>query len=88
VLAIILAGCAAQEAPAPDHAALVEACAVALAKHVGKEVDAVTASWTGSTADGMGIVTVSDVQAARVELVHTCEVDGAGRVLALRHPGA
>ena len=86
-LMLVLAGCAA--APAPEnHAAEVAACAAAVAAHVGKAVDAVSASWTGTTAAGTGIVTVSDAQGAGAERVHTCEVDGAGRVLAIRHPGA
>ena len=66
----------------------VAACAAAVAAHVGKGVDAVSASWTGTTEAGTGIVTVSDAQGAGAERVHTCEVDGAGRVLAIRHPGA
>ena len=87
MLAVMLAGCAA-EAPAPDHAAEVAACAAAVAAHVGKGTDAVAASWTGVTEAGMGMVTVSDAQGTGVERVHTCEVDGAGRVLAIEHPGA
>ena len=54
---------------------------------MGKAVEAVSASWTGTTEAGTGIVTVSDAQGAGAERVHTCEVDGAGRVLAIRHPG-
>ena len=45
-LMLVLAACAA--APAPEsHAAEVAACAAAVAAHVGKGVDAVSASWTG-----------------------------------------
>ena len=51
-------------------------------------VGAVQASWTGATEAGTGMVTVSDAQGSGGERVHTCEVDGAGRVLAIRHPGA
>jgi len=88
-LLLILAGCAAAPAPAPEnHDAAVAACAAAVAAHVGKGVEAVSASWTGPTAAGTGMVTVSDAAGAGTERVHTCEVDGAGRVLAIRHPGA
>ena len=88
-LLLALAGCAAAPTPAPEsHDAEVAACAAAVAAHVGKGTDAVAASWTGTTEAGTGIVTVSDAQAAGGERVHTCEVDPAGRVLALRHPGA
>jgi hypothetical protein len=84
---LVLAGCAA--APAPEsHAPEVAACAAAVAAHVGKAVDAVSASWTGTTPEGLGLVTVSDAGGAGGERVHTCEVDGTGRVLAIRHPGA
>ena len=86
-LAVGLAACAAEQAPA-DHAAEVAACAAAVAAHVGKPVEAVTAGWTGTTAAGTGIVTVSDAEGAGGERVHTCEVDAAGTVLAIRHPGA
>jgi hypothetical protein len=85
----LLAGCAAGEAPpAADHRAEVAACAAAVAAHVGKGVEAVEASWTGTTEAGTGMVTVSDAQGSGGERVHTCEVDAAGRVLAIRHPGA
>ena len=50
-LMLVLAGCAA--APAPENrAAEVAACAAAVAAHVGKAVDAVSASWTGTTDGG------------------------------------
>jgi hypothetical protein len=86
-LLLVLAGCAAPPAP-EGHAAEVAACAAAVAAHVGKGIEAVEASWTGTTKAGTGMVTVSDAQASGDERVHTCEVDGAGRVLAIRHPGA
>lgn len=82
-----LAACAVEEAPV-DHAAEVGACAAAVAAHVGEPVAAVSAGWTGSTGEGGGIVTVSDAQGAGGERVHTCEVDAAGNVRAIRHPGA
>jgi hypothetical protein len=94
-LMLVLAGCAAAPGAenqaasrAQDHAAAVAACAGAVAAHVGKAVDAVAASWTGTTEAGTGIVGVSDTQGTGGERTHTCEVDGAGRVLAIRHPGA
>ena len=88
VLAVVLAGCAAATPRRRgDHAAEVEACAAAVAAHVGKGAEAVAARWTGADRAGIGIVTVSDAQGAGAERVHTCEVDGAGRVLAIRHPG-
>ena len=88
-LLLMLAGCAAAPAPPPDsHDVAVAACAAAVAAHVGKGVEAVSAGWTGPTQAGTGMVTVSDAEGAGTERVHTCEVDGAGRVLAIRHPGA
>ncbi len=86
-VAMGLAACAAEEAPA-DRSAEVAACAAAVAAHVGKPVAAVSAAWTGATAAGGGIVTVADLEGAGGERVHTCEVDAAGNVLAIRHPGA
>jgi hypothetical protein len=86
---LMLAGCAPGPAPGPvSHEAEVAACAAVVAAHVGKGVEAVSAGWTGTTEAGTGIVTVSDAAGAGSERVHTCEVDGAGRVLAIRHPGA
>ncbi len=86
-LALGLAGCAAQPA-AVEHGAAVDACAAAVAAHVGKPVEAVAPSWTGTTAEGRDVVTVTDDQGAGGERRHTCEVDAAGQVLAIRHPGA
>jgi hypothetical protein len=84
-VALVVAACAA----APEsHEAEVAACAAAVAAHVGKGVEAVSASWSGMTEAGTGMVTVSDAAGAGGERVHTCEVDGGGRVLAVRHPGA
>jgi hypothetical protein len=62
--------------------------AAAVAAHVGKPTDAVAASWSGATEAGTAMVTVSDAEAGGAERVHTCEVDAAGRVRAIRHPGA
>lgn len=88
-LLIALAGCAPTERPAAlEPAAAVGACAAAVAAHVGKGTDAVTATWSGATADGGGMVTVTDAQAGGAERLHTCEVDAGGRVMAILHPGA
>lgn len=83
-----LAGCAAAPAPEADHGPAVAACAAAVAAHVGKPVDAVTATWTGASAEGTGVVTVTDAAGTGGERLHTCEVDAAGTVRAIRHPGA
>jgi hypothetical protein len=86
---LALAGCAPQpETAEADRSGLVSACAAAVAAHVGKGTDAVTAEWTGTTPEGMGLVTVTDAQGAGGERVHTCQVDGTGRVLRIDHPGA
>ncbi|HET9069071.1 MAG TPA: hypothetical protein VFN28_10540 [Amaricoccus sp.] len=88
---LLLAGCAAAPVSAPrpeSHEAGVAACAAAVAAHVGKDVGAVQASWAGATEGGVGVVSVTDAGSAGGERLHTCEVDGAGRVLAIRHPGA
>ena len=87
--AVLLAACGAEETPpAAGHEAAVAACAAAVATHVGKGTDAVTANWAGTTAAGAGIVAVTDAGGSGGERLHQCEVDGAGRVLAIRHPGA
>jgi hypothetical protein len=91
VLAVAaVTGCAAETVDAPEAAreAQVAACAAAVAAHVGKPTDAVAASWSGATEAGTAMVTVSDAEAGGAERVHTCEVDAAGRVRAIRHPGA
>ena len=88
---VALAGCAAEgttEAAGPDRSALVQACAAAVAAHVGKGVDAVTAEWTGLTPEGIGVVTVSDAQAPAASGCTPARWTAAGRVLAIRHPGA
>jgi hypothetical protein len=86
--AVLLAACTA-EAPAPaDHGRDERACAAAVAAHVGKPVEAVSATWSGATAAGGGVVTVADAEGAGGERVHTCEVDAAGNLIAIRHPGA
>lgn len=88
---VALAGCASTPAAVPeaDHGAAIAACAAAVAAHVGKPVEAVTAAWTGAPAGGLGVVGVTDVvSGAGGERFHTCEVDDAGRVQAIRHPGA
>jgi hypothetical protein len=85
---VLVAACTA-EVPAPaDHGRDERACAAAVAAHVGKPVEAVGARWSGATAEGGGIVTVSDAQGAGGERVHTCEVDVAGNLVAIRHPRA
>jgi hypothetical protein len=85
-----LAGCAAETAGAPEAARETQAaaCTAAVAAHVGKPTDAVAASWAGATEAGTAIVTISDAEAGGSERVHTCEVDAAGQVRAIRHPGA
>jgi hypothetical protein len=87
-LLLLLAGCA--EGPAPDAGAgvAVAACAEAVAAHVGKDTSAVTATWSGVGPDGLGMVTVTDAAGAGAERLHTCTVDGSGRVREIRHPGA
>jgi hypothetical protein len=89
-VAALVAGCAAQspQVATTDHDLQVQACAEAVAAHVGKGVDAVTASWTGDTAESLGVVTVRDQQGTAGERVHTCEVDAVGQVRAILHPGA
>ena len=88
VLLLVLAGCATAPAPEADHGAAVAACAAAVAAHVGKPVEAVAAAWSGPSAEGGGVVTVTDAGGAGGERLHTCAVDAGGRVLAIRHPGA
>ena len=89
VIAVTLAGCAAGAPAGPDRAAQTASCAQAVAAHVGKPAAAVTATWTGVTSEsGVATVTVSDEQGEGAERVHTCEVNAAGQVLAIRHPGA
>jgi hypothetical protein len=84
VLAVAaVTGCAAETVDAPEAAR-----PAAVAAHVGKPTDAVAASWSGATEAGTAMVTVSDAEAGGAERVHTCEVDAAGRVRAIRHPGA
>ena len=90
LIAVTLAGCAAQ--PAPDEAeatraAQAQACAAAVAQHVGKGVDAVTATLDHATPEGTTVFVVTDAQGSGGERVHTCEVDASARVLAILHPG-
>jgi hypothetical protein len=89
MVAVLLAACAA-EVPAPpaDHGRDERACAAAVAAHVGKPVKGVSARWSGTTPAGGNIVAVADAQGAGGERVHTCEIDAAGNLLAIRHPGA
>ncbi len=97
VVAAALTGCALQgtspdavsETTVAQRAAQEQACAAAVASHVGKSVDAVSAAWTGLNPSGTATVTVSDVDAgaATGERVHACEVDANARVLAILHPG-
>ena len=56
--------------------------------HVGKPAEAVSARFDAVGADGVSVVVVTDAGGAGGERMHTCEVDAAGRVLAIRHPGA
>jgi hypothetical protein len=85
---IALAGCAAAPPAGPSPEAAVAACAAAVAAHVGKPVDAVVATWSGPSAAGGGLVTVTDAQSAGAERLHSCEVDAGGAVVAILHPGA
>lgn len=85
-----LAGCTAQPAPEAAEAARAaeaQACAAAVADHVGKPEAAVTATWDHVTPKGTTVFTVTDAGAAGGERLHTCEVDDAARVLAILHPG-
>jgi hypothetical protein len=86
--ALLLAACSGTPDPEADRSAAVTACAAAVARHVGKPVDAVAATWTGASAEGIGVVTVTDAGAAGGERLHTCEVGASGEVRAIRHPGA
>jgi hypothetical protein len=88
VIAVALAGCAAGSPAGPDRAAQTASCAQAVAAHVGKPVEAVTATWSGMESENVAVVTVSDQQGTGAERVHTCDVNAAGQVLAIRHPGA
>ncbi len=90
LVAMMVASCGAQ--PAPDRAeaaqaAQAQACAAAVAAHVGREVGAVTASLDHRTPSGTTVFVVRDAQADGVERTHTCDVDAANRVLAILHPG-
>ena len=90
LVAVMLAGCGAQPAPDPAEAARAvqaQACAAAVAEHVGRDVGAVTASLDHVTPAGTTVFVVTDAQANGGERLHTCEVDAAGRVLAILHPG-
>jgi hypothetical protein len=83
-----VAGCAVQTVPGPDVAGIERACAGVVADHVGKPAEAVSARFDAVGADGVSVVVVTDAGGAGGERIHTCEVDAAGRVLAIRHPGA
>jgi len=89
-----LAGCAqsggetAGEAQGIQRAAQQQACAAAVASHIGKPVEAVSSVWDHETPDGGAVVTVTDTTPGGSDRVHSCEVDAGGRVLAIRHPGA
>ncbi|MFO1142985.1 MAG: hypothetical protein U1E59_11410 [Amaricoccus sp.] len=91
--ALALAGCApsgqtAGEKQGEVRAAQESACAAAVAKHVGKPVEAVSSTWDRETAGGGAIVTVTDTTPGGSDRVHTCEVDAAANVRAILHPGA
>lgn len=83
LLAGLLLGCAAETGPDPAalRAGQERACSIVVAEHVGMPVEAVTPAWDHATAAGTAVVRV-DVPGRP----HTCEVDGALRVLALEHP--
>jgi hypothetical protein len=85
--ALALAGCAAGPAPVAslDPSAAAAACAAAIAAHVGKPVEAVSAVWDGPTPGGGGTVTVTDAAAGTGERVHRCTVRADGSVAALSH---
>ena len=89
-----LAGCAqsssetAGEKQGIQRAAQQQACAAAVANHIGKPVDAVSSVRDRETADGGAVVTVTDTTPGGSDRVHTCEVDAAAQVHAILHPGA
>jgi hypothetical protein len=86
--AAAVAGCTPEAVPEPDAGSLERTCAGIVAEHVGKPVEAVAARFEATGANGVSIVVVTDAGGAGGERVHTCEVDAAGRVLAIRHTGA
>ena len=90
ILVFLAAGCAAQPTPDAGEAARAvqaRACAAAVADHVGKAEEAVTATWNHVTPAGTTVFTVTDAGESGGDRLHTCEVDDAGRVLAILHPG-
>jgi hypothetical protein len=94
VLALVgLAGCVqptgetAGEREGVQRAAQQQACAVAVANHIGKPVEAVSSVWDHATPDGGAVVTVTDTTPGGTDRVHDCEVDAAAQVHALIHPG-
>lgn len=79
---LLLGACAAEPPePAPPSAAGAEACQAAVAAHVGKGVDAVAVDWVETRPDGVEVFEAVDGSRR-----HTCDVDAAGRVLAIDHP--
>jgi hypothetical protein len=91
LLATLVAGCAAEPVATADPAdAALAACRAAVARHVGKPAEAVTASLAATAPDGTATVNVTDTGAGAGggERLHTCEVDPSGRVRAILHPGA
>lgn len=84
LLLLPLAACAAEPVPAaPGLRARQEAaCTAAIAAHVRRAPDGITARRVSETG-GTATVEVRDGNR-----LHLCQVDGSGRVLDFSHPGA
>jgi hypothetical protein len=82
---LLIAGCAAAEAPAPDRSREIGACTAVVAEHVGAPASTLTATWEGTTPSGIGVVRVVDEAMGAGDRVHRCELDAAGDVRAVLH---
>lgn len=87
ISAVALAGCAAPEPTAEDHAQELATCRSAVAEHVGKPVEAVRVSWVGITPEKRGLARADDDDPRGLNgvRVHLCEFDGSGGIAAIRH---
>ena len=83
-----IAGCAAEAVPEPDAAGWSRPAPPSSPSMSASRSEAVAARFEQTGASGVSVVVVTDASGAGGERVHTCEVDAAGRVLAIRHPGA